>query len=200
MKHFDEITLRVRLEALSSWRCVGFMLLCCDRMLPNYERFSSEEGVGDVLVLREGLRVAWSWLATSQLVEGLAQLRDECKRQAPNTEDFHSVFTSSALDAANAIEILLEALEMPSQAASLAVEVAALACDTVDLYIQAHRNLDPASKSFETEILEDPLMQAELHRQEDDLELISLLSDERLSAAYNLQYLAQQRGSGILNY
>ena len=197
MECFDELSLRRQLQALPSWKWVAFMLLCCERMLPNFERFSMDAGIGNGSALRAGLVSAWRWLETGQLPLDLNDLRNACEDQAPNTEDFHSNFTSSALDAANATAILLDALERPS--ASMAVEVAGLCRDTIDLYVQAVRHLDPNGPTFEVDILADPLMQTELRRQRDDLGTLIALGEDRPLAVKKMRERADQYAAGSLS-
>lgn len=197
MEGFDEHRLLSQLQLLPGWKQVAFMVLCCERMIPNFDRFSKEAGFGDAAVLRIALDVAWRWLETDQLPMDLDSLRSACEEQAPSTEDFRSEFTSAALDAANAVATVLDALERWS--ASNAAEVAALARDTVDLYVQASRNLDPASPSFEADILADPLMQTELRRQREDLEELISLGEDRSFIVTRMRKRSSQRGAGSLS-
>jgi uncharacterized protein YjaG (DUF416 family) len=197
MEYFDEQSLRNRLESLPSWKWIAFMLLCCERMVPNFERFSMEASFGDGAVLRSGLRAVWHWLATSQLPQNLKDLRNACKEQAPDTENFQSEFTSAALDAATATEIVLDALEQPL--ISMVVEVAGLSRDTIDLYVQAIRDLDPTAKTFDAAIVADPLMQRELSRQREDLDALDSLGDDRSVAAAQIHEIAKGYIAGSLS-
>jgi uncharacterized protein YjaG (DUF416 family) len=132
------------------------MLLCGERMLPNYRRFSSETGFGEPIVLREALDTGWIWIESDATPSYVAALRDACERQAPDTERFHSLYTSAALDAANVAAFVLDALSQPER--TRPCEVAQLGRDTVDLFVQEVRNLDPSSPGFEQAIYRDELM------------------------------------------
>lgn len=196
MQTFDEDRLRESLSGLEPWRQIAFMVLCCERMLPNYERFAAESGFGDVQPLREAVEAAWTWLESDRKAAGLARLRATVERQAPNTEEFASAFTSAALDAANAVATLLDAVERPDNAAP--VEVACLARDTVDIYVQESGNLYPNRPDFEQQIQRHELMQAELLRQHDDLSELERWSGSRVEATRRLGAKARRSSMGSL--
>jgi uncharacterized protein YjaG (DUF416 family) len=196
MEHFDEDALRDRLVALPPWKRVAFALLCCERMVPNFERFSASAGHCDGAVLRAGLHVGWHWLATGRILAGLADLRDACAAQAACAGNGRGELALPALDAANAVEMLLDALERPSD--YIAAEVAGLSRDSVDLHVQALRNLDPACVSIDDDVLSDPLMQEELRRQREDLEALGAWGEERRLVALQLGELAQRYARGSL--
>lgn len=177
MERFDEERLAASLGKLEHWKQIAFMAACCERMIPNYEKFSAETGFGDVAVLRKALDLAWKWIETGRSPSQLEALRDACDKQAPDTAQFGSVFTSSALDAANASAILLEAIEKPDEARP--VEVASLARDTADLLIQSKLDQNPNSPGFEDAVCQHELMQGELRRQRADLEMLTAWTGTR---------------------
>ena len=104
----------------------------------------------------------------------LSELRRQCDAAAPDTEDFDSLIVSPALDASSAALSLLEYLNTSDL--SRVGEVAALCCDSVDMYVQEIDGLNPGSKTLEADILKHPLMQRELKRQRDDLQRLGGLS------------------------
>lgn len=69
------------------------------------------------------------------------------------------------------------------------VEVGAYATDSVDLYVQEIENMDSRAPDLERRILHHRLMQRELAKQREDLEIIARTSD--LDAAF----LAQLKNS-----
>jgi uncharacterized protein YjaG (DUF416 family) len=101
----------------------------------------------------------------------LAGLRTACNVAAPDTEDFDSLLVSPALDAANVASLLLDLLI--TDAVEKAAEVACLACDTVDMYVQELDEMPPGAPDLEERITLHPLMQAEIARQLEDLETLS---------------------------
>lgn len=171
MERFDEKELAETLAKLPHWKKIAFAAACCERMIPNYGKFSAETGFGDVSVIRSAIDLAWKWVETGRQPSQLEILRNACDEQAPDTTELRSNFVSSALDAANAAAILLEAIACDDEARP--VEVASLARDTVDLLIQFSLDHDPNSPAFEGAILRHELMQRELRQQRADLEVLA---------------------------
>ena len=56
---FDEPDLVARLAALPSKLRVAFAVLCAERQLPNYIRFSETSGLGNPNVLKKALASIW---------------------------------------------------------------------------------------------------------------------------------------------
>jgi uncharacterized protein YjaG (DUF416 family) len=78
----------------------------------------------------------------------------KCEKIIPDTENFESPLTSAALDAAVAVTNALEyCLDNEDKKID---EVATVARDTVDLYIQDRDNLDYQDPNFEEKISNDP--------------------------------------------
>jgi hypothetical protein len=179
MKVFDEKSLGASLRKLEEWKRVAFMAQIAERMLPNYQRFSAETDFGDISVLRRALDATWRWVESGRTVEGLSELLESCEQQAPDTELFRSRYTSAALDAANAAAAILDALSNPKEIN--AVEVASLARDSIDLFVQELMDLDPNSPGFEEKIVRHDLMQRELLHQQQDLDALSVWTGDRES-------------------
>ena len=185
MEAFDEKKLEGLLRKLAAWKRIAFMAQVAARMLPNYERFSAETGFGDVAVLKRALDAAWFWVQSGKPPHDLTALREACEKQAPDTEHFRSPYTSAALDAANATAAILDAIEHPAEARL--TEVASLARDTVDLFVQELMNMDPNAPNFEEAISRHNLMQRELQRQREDLETLTKWLGERSIASRELR-------------
>jgi uncharacterized protein YjaG (DUF416 family) len=190
MEMFEKDKVARCLANVPSWKRLAFMALVCERMIPNFERFSAETAFGDPRVLRHALDAAWTFIRTATVENNLEELKLACEKQAPDTEQFGSVFTSSALDAANAISTLLDAIS--DDTVELAVDVAELARDTVDMFVQRTEAPDPASVSLEHAILAHPLMQRELAHQRQDLSTVLRWPE---SVRSNLRPTEEQRGS-----
>jgi uncharacterized protein YjaG (DUF416 family) len=197
MEAFDEEALRRCLQRLAVWQRLAFLALIDTRMLSNYERFSTETGFGDVSVLRTAIDAAWTIVESGKLPNDLIALREACDRQAPNTEEFRSPYTSAALDAANAAAITLAALENPDE--SLVVEVASLSRDSVDIFVQSDINLDPNTSGFEEAILRHHLMQRELRNQREDLEALIKGSRDRDKTVRDLRVKSATRLGSLDN-
>jgi uncharacterized protein YjaG (DUF416 family) len=197
METFDQGRLERTLQKLAPWKRIAFMAQIGERMLGNYQRFSAETGFGDVSVLRNALDTAWTWIESGWLPGNLAELREACEQQAPDTEQFSSPYTSAALDAANVASIILDALDRPDEAQP--VDVASLARDTVDLFVQECMNLDLNAPGFEDTILQHSLMQSELRRQREDLEALTNWSEDRETAGRELRAQSGGRTLGSLD-
>jgi hypothetical protein len=172
---FDLNNLVKELDRLPKMHRVAFAASCCERLLPNYYAFSIMDQWGDFDLLRKALDEVWRWLKGDPLsLEHAVNLADKCYAVAPDTEDFSSLFTSSALDAANAIvETLWCCVDGDARRAA---EVGSYAVDTIDMYIQVRDSLDPADPMFEEKIQADPLMLEELEKQAADLKALGAIN------------------------
>ena len=150
-------------------------------MIPNYEKFTTDTGFGSPQLLRDAVDSVWAWLESSYPPGELRDTVERIDAQAPDAAEFASPFTSAALDAANATAILLEAIISPADADPF--EVASLARDTVDLYVQQSERLYPNDRQLEEEINCHPLMQAELQCQKRDLEELAKWTGTRSDSA-----------------
>ncbi|NUQ77789.1 MAG: DUF416 family protein [Polyangiaceae bacterium] len=141
---------------------------CCERMLPSYEAFVQEVGWGDIAPLRRALDAVWKACEEKPLSNlELRDLLSQCEMCAPNSEDFDSLYTSLAQDAAFAICALLDFLFDGDL--NRIVSVFQMATDSVDLIVQEREGMDPRDSFRESKILKHPLMQQELVRQRRDI-------------------------------
>lgn len=165
---FDEDALEVQLSQMSIRARLAFALLCCERMLPNYRAFATQEDFGEPAVLRQTLDGFWDFLEKDELpaLEG----KNRCEELAPDTEDYQSLLTSPALDAAVAIATLFDVVG--SESPKPALEIACLARDTVDMYVQEIESMDSSSPTLEDQIADHTLMQKEIEKQQSDLALL----------------------------
>jgi uncharacterized protein YjaG (DUF416 family) len=165
---FDETELLKRLSDCDRKGLVIFALSCAERLLPNYLRFTHEHGWGDIRPLRKALDLAWTWLESGNIdADEVSRLRDACEEQAPNTEEFDSLYVSPALDAANAAADVARLLIEPD--VETAVEIATFARDTVDMYVQELEGMPANAADLEERIRLHPMMQRELTNQREAL-------------------------------
>ncbi len=171
MRRFDGALLRNRLGTLPKWKQIGFVLLLCERMMPNLKEFSAATGF-DGSGYADSMGLAWDSLNSVQNGRDYKTRPETSLTGAPSTEESVHRFTSLALNAALSISSLMSIVD--DGRIEHAVEVAQLACDGVELYIQ-FLELVPPIPLARGRVLDHPLMQRELERQESDLEfLISL--------------------------
>lgn len=193
--HFAELS--KRLSHLPAARRTAFAASCCERLLPNYVAFTSDEDWGNAPLLREALDEIWLVARGRRAVRSrISTLRVACEAVVPDTEDFSSRYVSAALDAATAI---LSALECcldgdPDAAAAPGI----LARDTIDMFIQLRDGLNDEQVGFEAHIENDVLMMRELSQQQRDLLTLALadLSDEEV--ATRLRRSSKGRGNIVL--
>ena len=166
---FDQGRLARQLALLPAKHRVAFAAACSERLIPNYEAFALMERWGDSSALDRALDAAWGYLDDTPLPETLVrELIAASEAVAPDTEEFDSLFTSAALDAAGAVIATL--MCCLNGEVSEAVRAASAARDTIDMYIQQDEVLDATNPNFEQRILAHPLMIEELSRQQQDME------------------------------
>jgi len=196
MERFDADELELWAQSVQPWRCVTFMLLCAERMLPQYRLFMRETGWGDDKPLRTSLDAAWKWASTNEVPEDLTHLADTCEQSAPDTEDFDSEFTSAALDAAASITTALDAIR--EFKTSYVVDVAMLGRDSVDLWLQRRFDTDPSLQLSRDAVVEDPLMQRELRAQREQREYLRYSTATRRKITTELRARCSNLSMGSL--
>lgn len=144
-----------------------FGLLLLDRMLPNFVRFALETGAVGVGPLNFATSALWEYLEVGGAGKKLPITSEQCELLIPESEDFSSIYTASAGDAAAALASLVEYVG-DYQTAHLN-EIVGLARDSVDIFIQLKFDLNPQSPAFEETIRNYPLMRSELAMQIEDL-------------------------------
>ncbi|KAK4045485.1 hypothetical protein OUZ56_033109 [Daphnia magna] len=101
------------------------------------------------------------------IAANLPEMKEACMLEAPYTEDFETMLVSSALDAAIATVHIIEFLETRDR--QLAIAVAKLARNSVDLVAQELDAMSPNAPNLEERIRTHVLMQNELYWQERSL-------------------------------
>lgn len=137
----DEQHLERCLSDMPPWARLAFMAGCCQRMIPDYARFSDASGWGDVGVLHQAVSAVWACVEGNGSPDRIGELISACEGQLPDTEDFDSPDALAALGAAVAVIATLEgALEGAPVARALLV--AELARDSVHFA----KGIDPESE------------------------------------------------------
>src|SRR5882757_9754556 len=95
---FNEPAARNSLEALSETKQLAFLLLLCERMMPEFNKFSTDTNFS-VSRYQECLENGWLSL-DEQLHRFKHEEASECYKNAPDTEKFDHPLTSAALNAA----------------------------------------------------------------------------------------------------
>lgn len=172
MQAFDPEILLRSLNGLVPESRIAYALSCTERLFPNYLVFAHHHSWGDSEAIREALDLAWQVLTSGMRdLPTTHHLRNRVQQAEPDTNMFDSIYVSPALDAAASAGLTLEL--MIDDDARHVVDIASLARDTVDMYIQEHEGMAPNDPLLERRILEHPLMQQELQRQAHDLVVLS---------------------------
>lgn len=180
---FDAEKLRRRLNRLPPRHVLTFGVWLLERMLPNFAKFSAETQFKGVSILDEVVTYAWRVIETGDKDLLRAPSVTLCESIAPDTEDFDSLYTSPALDAAVSACNLLLFIE--KNQTDLVVEMAGLARDSADLLVQFSSPAAVYTKDFLEAVRNHPLVQLEFSCQESDvafLEQWSLDNSEFLEA------------------
>ncbi len=165
---FNDKAAHQALGKLKSHQQLAIGAACCERMIPNYARFSSEEKWGDLSAVRGGLDFVWDSCFQGAIggVDVEQQLAS-CEAVIPDADDFSSLYVSSAQEAVFAVCTLLEFLR--DRDAERVVGALRFSTDSVDLMVQEQESLDPRDPLLERKIVGHPLMQQELLRQRRDI-------------------------------
>lgn len=139
-----------------------FAYLACERLYPNYLNFVSKFQFGDASVLRTAIDYILSCILNGTIDSSLTKkLILSVEKNTPDTEDFDTIFVSSALDActsvAEALDFLLDKQD------SRIKDISTVAIDSVHMYIQEFESLDfNTDKNFQKKIYSHPLMVREI--------------------------------------
>jgi uncharacterized protein len=165
--HPEESVIITELKQVPQTHALVFAALCCERMLPNYQRFVQEHGEGDYTVLREGLDLVWEYVLGRATPEQAQAASAACNAVTPDTEDFPTISCSLASDAGVA---MLHTLDFCADGdGKHAIYVSTLLIDAVAMYVDG-KDLEGTRESLPVDVLDqDPLVMAERKRQLDDL-------------------------------
>ena len=185
--------LETLIYSLSDRQKAVFAGLNCERLLPQYEAFCRAENWGSPAVYERGVELLYnSGLGEFHAPEAAALL-EKLDFVTPGLQEFSSPLTSYALDACIALH---EALQFLTDKQETHVSNCATATlDSVELFVEAYRQLNPEQRGFEAAVAADSFMQAEVARQHRLLE--ALLSIHEFDAA-GIHQLRRLNGSGSI--
>jgi uncharacterized protein YjaG (DUF416 family) len=166
---FDETELQQRLEQLPITSRVAFAAACAERMAPSYEEYSARTGSGDPTVYRELLARLWTDLNGQPMSD--PEIDRNIERSGdlfPEEPDPWMPEYPAAEDATAALAYSLESRRNGSS--KEAVWAARRAYEALDDYVITREDLDIAAPGAELKVLNHPLVQAELARQNRDLD------------------------------
>jgi uncharacterized protein YjaG (DUF416 family) len=180
---YDEPDLVARLARLPSKLRVVFAALCAERQLPNYFRFSERSGWGDPKFLKEALQSIWEDVQGSKSLNKaeLETMLERCEALTPTGEENTKEESAYADDAGTSLlyTIRTRLTDNPQEAAWAARR----AFEAVDYFIMRQIDSTTITREHLRFALSQPIVQAELRRQQADLkELESASADKSLLA------------------
>ncbi|MDW8215029.1 MAG: DUF416 family protein [Roseiflexaceae bacterium] len=189
--------LLTHLDALPPRGRTAFAALCCERLLPTYQAFQVVERAGSTSPLIEALDAIWAYIGGATLSSAaVAQLQEACKRVAPDTEEYTSLYAELALITVSAVCLTLQTIL--DQQSATAAEVAERALAAVDAYLNrvaipqlTVHAVDPA---FDAWVASAPLLASERQFQQENIaaaRAITTLQDHNIA---RLRAIERTRG------
>jgi uncharacterized protein YjaG (DUF416 family) len=188
MPVFDMITkhkaaIVAALSTMDRRKCSAFMLSICERMYPNFNAFSNEVGFNGRHELRDSLDKLWF-----VFTDGANDIEHEAAlnlvgNYMPDTENYDTILVSSALDFGTCLTELIMYLE--DEVLARPADVAGIALESVDMYVQEMENISPRDPDRETKIENHPLMKREILNQLSSIsELDGLLLSDKAAVMF----------------
>jgi uncharacterized protein YjaG (DUF416 family) len=167
---FNEMELAERIEELPRPDRAAFAAACAERLLPAYHKFSARSNRGDPHIVEQILTRLWTDLSGESMSDAETEAQiDACMELIPREDDGPWVAEQGAAE--DAVAALTYALRCRrSGLAKEAAWAARRAYEAVDDYLINHENVDTNIAGAEARVLAHPLMQAELARQQRDLD------------------------------
>lgn len=153
-----------QLQKLDFTKQLTFAYLTCERLYPNYVYFSENFHFGDSSVIRKAIDFLYNSIFeyhfNKKNIEVLIKRIDDV---TPDTEDFSTIYVSSALDACTSVRDSLDFLI--DKDFSRITYISSYAYDTVDMYVREIENIN-LSENFEQRVAMHPLMKKEILTQQ----------------------------------
>lgn len=154
-----------QLQKLEFTKQLVFAYLTCERLYPNYVYFFDNFHFGNPGVLREAIDFLYiSIFETHPDKSKIDSLIKKIDKITPDTEDFSTIYVSSALDACGAIYESLNFLI--DKEFSKIKSISTFAIDTGDMYIRTIENIELSDKNFRQKVADHPLMRKEIRTQQ----------------------------------
>jgi uncharacterized protein YjaG (DUF416 family) len=178
-RRFDEQQLRAHLTALSRHSRVAFSAACAQRLLPVYESYrvqSNATGANEAAAMLERV---WGDLAGSPLSpEDLQILIDRGMAIIPHEDaDEWLPGQAAAEDAAAALAYALRCRQ--NGEAQEAAWAARRVYEALDYFVIERDDIDTNLPGAEDRVLDDPLIQKELDRQQRDIDELLLVGPDQ---------------------
>jgi uncharacterized protein YjaG (DUF416 family) len=195
-RRFDEQQLRMRLAALPRQRRVVFAAACAQRLLPSYERYQARRNADAPNEIAAILERIWRDVCGERIgAEELQRLIDRSMAIIPREDT--EVWLPEQAAAEDAVAALAYALRCRQNGeAQEAVWAARRVYEALDHFVLNRDDIDTNSAAAEERVVADPLIQAEISRQDRDAdELLSADIDEIVAA--RLRARAEVEGKSL---
>ncbi|RDS81981.1 DUF416 family protein [Dyella psychrodurans] len=176
MYSFVPSVIHAHLKELDETRRIAFGVFLLERALPSYFQFQADSGGLGGAELRAALAQCWAALEAGSRDGAKFVTVEACEEVLPDSENYTSIYTSAAIDAANIACCLLSYLD--SGDLSNLMEAVQARWDTLYLFILNGTGIDPAVDGFQQDILHHHLMQEELRLLHDDIAYLQAISGE----------------------
>lgn len=163
---------QMSIATLSRKKQLAFALLIFERMLPSLVAFSKDTGFDDSCYL-QAKDAAWATLQNSSVDRSLSEA---CLRGAPDTEKYSHELVSYALNAALAMNDIMEFTQ--DGCADHITSVSTLAGDSLYLYLSNLKDSVVSSPEEDSQIASHPLTQEEHRREEADIRFLAGLPEQ----------------------
>lgn len=168
---FDEGALVTKLQNLPQEHRVAFAAMCAERQMGAYRLFEAMNGREVPNALEGALEEVWIDPAVMRDEKTFEQRIEELMHLIPQDKTLQKPWTQSATNAQNAgmsaIYALRTRLSGDAQEAAWAARVA---YEALDNFVINSGNIDTNTPGNEQQVLSHPLVQAELRRQQRDLD------------------------------
>jgi uncharacterized protein YjaG (DUF416 family) len=166
MDHFAQEA-SIRVPKLTTSNKIAFAYAICVRLQPHYQAFYEAEDWGNPAVLHSALTMLRQAVFSAPTVTDLQQQYQQVEKVTPDADDFGGTLGSFALDTCCA---LLSALDFVLKGTDQYVlDVAILARDTMDLYVQELGEMESNAPHLEQKIDRSPYMVEEVSWQREAL-------------------------------
>lgn len=177
-------------------RNLTFGYLTSQRLLPNYIYFSQVYNFGDSTVLKQYLQLIRSKIIDQNFESNFGDYETILNKLSPEPHNYKTVLASSAMDACGSVYSLINYIIDKND--NHIQEIATLATDSVDMYIQEKENLDMSNPQMEKIIAEHPLMVKERKTQENILNYLNKMNIVEAKDLEMLEQLQYNNGRGNL--
>lgn len=186
-----------QLKKLDFQKQLVFSYLSCERFYPNYLFFSNNFNFGDPATLRSAIDFLrhniFNKTTEQQQIENLLRATHV---NTPRPDDFATFYASIAMYSAGIIYESLNLLKL-ADISRILNDISTMCTDAIDLFIQVRDNMDYDDDGFESNILNNILMQTEISIQKGCIRYLQKI-DHLNESDINTLLLLQTNGTGTL--